>query len=353
LYKHTIPFVVNDSEWNVEFYDKHGKFPLGYDSLQFKRAIYTRRAYAFIISQNPNAQIPDTFVMIRTVMQRCDVHLHTRNEPLDFESILKVLSTPKFVFALYNDPHLIYEHGYRPRDNDYTMAQESCGSKTIDDGVNRPLYRICNVGGDTDGACVLLVYESNLTLQMSATAGATADTSGDTGRMSAPAGATADVSDGAGRAIAIADVSDGSGRASASSGATADASGGAGHITGKGNKTAKLCRVVVLFPTQIAMENDQTHYQGCDISKKVVGNEMDAYYMACQIHNSGFSEQSSKSCEIEACPSLGFDRMRALVGKNYDWCHVTISVHKQVITTKGKKPQQQDDGYYWIISHYS
>jgi hypothetical protein len=404
LYKHTIPFVVNDSEWNVEFYDKHGKFPLGYDSLQFKRAIYTRRAYAFIISQNPNAQIPDTFVMIRTVMQRCDVHLHTRNEPLDFESILKVLSTPKFVFALYNDPHLIYEHGYRPRDNDYTMAQESCGSKTIDDGVNRPLYRICNVGGDTDSACVLLVYESNLTLQMSATAGATADTSGDTGRVSAPAGATADVSDGAGRAIAIADVSDGSGRAiassgatadvsggaarasassgatadvsggaarasassgatadasggaaraSASSGATADASGGAAHITGKGNKTAKLCRVVVLFPTQIAMENDQTHYQGCDISKKVVGNEMDAYYMACQIHNSGFSEQSSKSCEIEACPSLGFDRMRALVGKNYDWCHVTISVHKQVITTKGKKPQQQDDGYYWIISHYS
>ena len=372
LYKHTIPFVVNDSEWNVEFYDKHGKFPLGYDSLQFKRAIYTRRAYAFIISQNPNAQIPDTFVMIRTVMQRCDVHLHTRTEPLDFEGILQVLSTPKFVFALYTDPHLIYEHGYRPGDDDYTTTQE-CGSKAIEDCVNRPLFRICNVGGETDdGACVLLVY-SNLPIQMSAIAGATADASDGTGRASATASATADVSDGAGRAIATADtsggagrasatagatadVSDGSGRVSATAGATADMSCGTGHVTGKGNKTAKLCKVVVLFPTQIAMDdeqNDETHYQGCDISKQIVGNEMDAYYMACQIQNSGSYDKSSVSCEIEACPSLGFDRMRALVSKNYDWCHVTISVHKQSITAKGKKKTQQSDGNYWRLSHYS
>ena len=100
-------------------------------------------------------------------------------------------------------------------------------------------------------------------------------------------------------------------------------------------------------------QNDQTHYKGCDISKQVVRNEMDAYYMACQIHNSGSYEQSSISCEIEACPSLGFDRMRALVGKNYDWCHVTISVHEQVITTKCKTKTQQNYGHYWILSHYS
>jgi hypothetical protein len=155
LYKHTIPFVVSDAEWTLELYKADSKFPFGYDSLKFSKGVYDRQAYAFIVSSNPRAQIPETFAMVQTVMEQNNLHLQVRPHAIDFAKVSDVKNAPRFVFALYNDPKRVFDHGYNPDTDDATYYEKG--------RTHSPLYRICYLGAEErsqNDACVLLVYES-------------------------------------------------------------------------------------------------------------------------------------------------------------------------------------------------
>ena len=159
LYKNTIPFVVNDDEWSVELYKSNSKLPHGCDSLQLRKAFYARKAYAFIVSSNPHATFPETFAVVRTVMEQSDVSLHVRAQPLVVKSIDDVMTEPIFVYSLYNDPHEIFVHGWRCiEDLDYKSTVEL-------ENDDSPLYRVCYFKtkpdeNDTSDVRVLLVYET-------------------------------------------------------------------------------------------------------------------------------------------------------------------------------------------------
>ena len=112
LYQHTLPLVASDAEWSVELYQDNSKFLHGYDSMQFVKALHQRRAYAFLLSTNPHETIPETFVVVRTVLEQCAVHLRVRTQPIGLASIDDVERTPTFVWALCNDPRRIFDQGY-------------------------------------------------------------------------------------------------------------------------------------------------------------------------------------------------------------------------------------------------
>lgn len=152
LYQHTLPLVASDAEWNVELYQDNSKFLHGYDSLRLVKALHQRRAYAFLLSTNPHEAMPETFVVVRTVLEQCAVHLRVRTQPIGPASIDDVARTPGLVWALCNDPRRIFDHGYA-----------ACGIAEHPESTHRPLYRICSfeTGEDAiDRARVLLAYES-------------------------------------------------------------------------------------------------------------------------------------------------------------------------------------------------
>jgi hypothetical protein len=158
LYAHTIPLAVDDSDWSVELYTPNSKLPHGYSTLQLRKAFYTRKAYAFIVSVDPHARFPETLAAVRTVMEQSGVSLHVRTQPLIFGSIDEVLRAPMLLLALYNDPHEVFVHGCR---ND--AAADDASYVEFERKDHRLRYRICAFQPDdqeTSGALVLLVYET-------------------------------------------------------------------------------------------------------------------------------------------------------------------------------------------------
>jgi hypothetical protein len=116
LYAHTIPLAVDDSDWSVELYTPNSKLPHGYSTLQLRKAFYTRKAYAFIVSADRHARFPETFAAVRTVMEQSGVSLNIRTQPLIFGSIDDVVRAPMLLLALYNDPHEVHSYnGRSPR----------------------------------------------------------------------------------------------------------------------------------------------------------------------------------------------------------------------------------------------